>query len=379
MKSRRTRLRSALAVILTVLVLVPTAVLFGRVWQDNANRRDSTALEKKGVEYLTALSPLISALVEAQSSALQGVSAMPASLTAAISQVSAVDVNLGDALRTKERWAGLQDRIGKLAKVTTGGTAAVYQAHIEVTDLALALYSAVRRNSELNRDPDNDLSNLQQAVAIDMPTTVVLVSRMGDLANLVSAATAKTRPALAVQFGQEVLAAQDSVSRLTDSLQAAVDDTNSPTLSGSLVTTLDSFRRGVESMTRGANPGGTPNSATMAIAQSSLKTALTSLAGGTLKEMSKLLDDRISTLNSRRTEAVAMGLLAVVLVLGAVILLLAGRPRDAAAPAAPPAGETTRGDLVASRTGVYGAGRHDPRPNNGEITPTRQERSGALR
>jgi len=376
MNTRRTRLRSAIAVILTVLVLAPTAVLFGRVWRDNSDQRDSTALEKKGVQYIVALAPLISALVEAQSSALQGVSAPPASLKVAIAQVSAVDADLGAALRTKARWAGLQDKISKLSKVT-GGAPAVYQANVEVTDLALALYDAVRRNSELNRDPDNDLANLEQAVAVDMPTTVVLVSRMGDLANLLAAANVKTRPELAVEFGQEVIAAQDSVSTLTDDLQAAVDDTKSPTLSGILVSTLDSFRRGVESTTRGANPGAAPNAATIAIAQSSLKTAMSSLATVTLKEMTKLLDDRISTLNYRRDEAAAMGLLAVALTLGVVIFSRGGRRRETPAPVAPQSGETGRGDVV-PRTGGYGA-QHDRRPSFGNVTPTRQERSGVLR
>ena len=45
-----------------------------------------------------------------------------------------------------------------------GNPIAVFQAHVEVTDLALALYSTVRINSHLNRDPDNDVSNLQQAL-----------------------------------------------------------------------------------------------------------------------------------------------------------------------------------------------------------------------
>jgi hypothetical protein len=115
----------------------------------------------------------------------------------------------------------------------------------------------------------------------------------------------------------------------------------------------------------------------MAIAQSSLKTALNTLATVTLKEMAKLLDDRISTLDYRRTEAAAMGLLAIVLVLGSVILSVGGRRRETPAPATPPPGETTRGDLVA-RTGGYGA-QYDQRPAFGEVTPTRREQSGALR
>jgi hypothetical protein len=378
MNSRRTRLRSALAVILTVLVLVPTAVLFGRVWSANSDQRASTELEQQGVEYITALSPLVNALVEQQSSALQGVNEPPKSLDPAIARVSAVDARLGDSLKTKARWATLQQKIAKLPKAT-GTPLVVYQAHVEVTDLVLALYSTIRRNSHLNRDPDNDLSNLQQAATIDMPTTVIRGSRMGDYAAILQAVTGKTRALITVQFGEEVLAVQETVNSLTDNLQAAVDDTNSPTLSGSLVTTLDSFRRGVESMARGANPGGSPNVATMAIAQSSLQTALNSLSGVTLKEMAKLLDDRMSTINYRRGEAVAMALLAVLLVLAAVIWPAVSRRREPAPLPTTPPGETTR-DIVSSRAGGgYGSNQYDQVPNYGETNPTRRERSGALR
>jgi hypothetical protein len=330
------------------------------------------------VEYITALTPLISALAEAQSSAIQGVAAPPDSLTAAVSKVAAADAKLGDDLKTKERWADLNAKIAKLPKAT-GGPLAVLQAHIEVSDLALALYGAVRRNSELSRDPASDMNNLQQAVAIDMPRTVALISRTGDFANIAQTATPATRGTITVQFGEELAAAQDAVNALTEDLQAAVDDTTSPTLSGSLVTTLDSFRRGVESMARGANPGGTPNVATMAIAQSSLQTALNSLSGVTLKEMAKLLDDRMSTINYRRGEAVAMALLAVLLVLAAVIWPAVSRRREPApAPTTPP-GETTR-DIVSSRSGGgYGNNQYDQVPNYGEANPTRRERSGALR
>jgi hypothetical protein len=378
MNSRRTRLRSALAVILTVLVLVPSAVLFGRVWQESSRQSAQTDLEKKGVEYITALTPLVSALAEAQSSAVQGVTAPPDSLTAAVSKVAAADAKLGADLKTKERWADLSTKIAKLPKAT-GGPLAVLQAHIEVSDLTLALYGAIRRNSELNRDPASDMNNLQQAVAIDMPKTVALASRMGDWANISQTATDKTRGPIIVQFGEEVLAVQDSVTALTEDLQAAVDDTTSPTLSGSLVATLDSFRRGVESMTRGANQGSTPNVATMSTAQTALQTALSALAGVTLKEMAKLLEERSDSLAYRRTEAGVMGLLAIALVLAAVIWPAIGRRRGAR-PAGRPLGESTR-DIPSANipaSGGYG-GQYDVAPAYGDIDPTRRERSGALR
>lgn len=381
MNSRRTRLGSALGVILTVLVLVPTGVLFARVWQDNADRHDSTQLERQGVEYLGALNPLLSSLAEYESSALQGVPEQPDTLKAAVAGVSEVDGRLGDALRTKERWVSLQDKIGKLGKAN-GGQLAVYQAHTEVTDLMLALYGEVRRNSHLNRDPDNDISNLQEASAIDMPTTIVLVSRMGDLANILQSTSGSTRASVAIQFGEEVLAVQDQVNSLTDNLQAAVDDTKSPTLSGNLVSTLDAFRRGVESMTRGANPGGAPNVATMSTAQSSLQTALNSLSGVTLREMDGLLDDRASNTTYRRTEAIVVALVAIGLVLVALIWPAMGRRREPA-PIAPPrqGGEPTRDVAMNTPAGgpVYGGNSYDQGPYGGPVDPTQRERSGALR
>jgi hypothetical protein len=375
---------------MTVLVLVPTAILFGRVWQNNSDRHASTALEQKGVEYLSALAPLMNSLVEYESSAVQGVGAAPDSLKGAMAKVSDTDKRLGDDLKTKDRWAGLQDKIGKLAKVP-GGQLAVFQAHSEVLDLMVALYDSVRRNSELNRDPDNDLSNLQQAVAVDMPSAVQHTNQMGDLANIQQT----HKGAITVQFGQEVIAVQNAVSDLTDDLQAAVEDTKSQTLSGSLVTTLDQFRRGVESMNRGANLGGDPNIATVAVAQSSLQTALNSLASVTLREMNKLLDDRQSTINYRRSEAIVLGLLAIALVLGALIWPATARRRETpAAPAAQPVGETTRDIVPAPRSAGYGPGAglptagsapgpapgpYDQLPAYGEANPTRRERSGAIR
>ena len=389
MTSRRTRLGSALAVILTVLVLVPTAVLFGRVWTDNSDKRDSTEREKQGVEYITTLAPLVSALAESQSTRIQGVSEPPESLAASVTQVSAVDAKLGDDLGTKERWADLKDKIGKLPKVT--GAVNILNAHVEATDLTLALYQAVRRSSDLSRDPDSDLSNLQQAVAIDMPETVVRVNRMGDYANLTQALPAANRGQVQIQFAQEVIAVQELVKRLTDDLQAAAENTKSQTLAGNMVSSFDAFRRGVESMGRGANKTGTPdptkiepNASTMSTAQTTLQTALSNLSGILLREMDRLLQDRVDSLNYRRTEAVVMGVLAVLLVAAAVTWPILGRRRAAETAAAPerPTGESTR-DVALNRPGSgpgpYGnTNPFDQSPNYGDDSSWR-ERSGALR
>jgi hypothetical protein len=372
---RPSRTRAALAVVLTVLILVPAGYLFFRVWQSNADARDNTKLETQGVEFLQSMAPLISALAESETSALAGVSAEPASLTTAVAQVSEADQRVGDALLTHERWAGLRDRIAKLPTVA-GDAITVFQTHVEVSDLALALYDSVRINSTLIRDPDNDLSNLQQAVAIDLPNTVVQVNRMGDLATMltgVTGAVAQRQAQTAVigpQFGAAIQQVRTAVASLTDHLQAAVDDTHSPSLSGSLVTSLDAFRRGVEALTRGANPTGAPSPAAMTTAQSSLQTSLAGLSKVTLSEMGKLLDDRQNRLDNERLEALIAAGLAVLLVIIALAVRLGGRRRATVAPV-PNAGRQPGSEP--------GYSSFIDQPPYGRVNPTRRERSGALR
>ncbi len=385
--NRSPRLRSVLAAVLTILILVPVGILFADVWRQIEEERDRTTNAQQGVEYLASLSPLISALAEAQSSALQGVSAPPSSLTSAVARVAAVDQRLGDTLGTRERWTGLRDKIGALPAVASNPLA-IFQAHVEVTGLALALFDTVRTNSDLSRDPDNDLSHLQEALAVDLPVTVVQVSRMGDLslmvANIKGSAQqiAQQQAILGPQFGAAGQSVNTAVGSLTDNLQAAVDDTASPTLSGSLVTTVDSFRRGVESFIRGATPGGTtpPNAAAMATAQSQLQTSLSSLSGVLVREMNGLLSARLDRLDDRRLEALIVAGVAVLLTVAAILVPLTGRRRRAAGPPAPGA-DTGRGmSMGPGGHDAYGNSHLDPVPPYGtEVNPTRRERSGALR
>ncbi|MCA2215767.1 hypothetical protein [Jidongwangia harbinensis] len=385
MDNRPSRLRSALAAILSVSILLPAGLLFARVWQDVNDDRDSTAREQLGVAYLTSLSPLVSSLSEAQSSALRGITTAPGSLTAAVSRVTATDQRLGETLGTRERWTGLRDKIGALPSVA-GSPLEIFQAHVEVTELTLALYTTVRINSGLNRDPDNDVSNLQQALGVDLPATVVHVSRMGDLSLMVAgiAGTAEQRAqqqaVLVPQFGAEVQAVNAAVANLTDNLQAAVDDTESGTLSGSLVTTVDSFRRGVESFVRGASPGANapPDSAAMATAQSQLQTSLGSLAGVLVREMTSLLTERRDRLDNRRLESLIAAGVAVLLALTAVGVMLTGRRRRTGPPA--PAATGPHGAMPPGPDGPNRNGSFGPVPPYGtEPDPTRRERSGALR
>ncbi|WP_239166704.1 hypothetical protein [Actinoplanes italicus] len=385
MKSRRSRFGSALAVVLTVLVVLPTAVLFLRVLNENTTQRDDTELKQKGIEYLAELAPLISALAESQSSALQGVTAEPASLTAAVARVQGVDENLGDDLDTSSRWAGLKEKIGRLPGIS-GTAEQVYEAHIEVSDLALELYSEIRENSRLNQDQQSDIWYLQETVTVNMPEAVTHVSRMADLANMVAAAKERQRAALAVLFGAEIKAVEESVAELTDNLQAAAEDTESSTLASNTVNNLDQFRQGVENANRGAHLGSTPDVSVLVTAQSSLTNALKALSTVLLKEMSTLLEDRLDDLNYRRAEAWVMLSVSIVLLIGAAFVA-----RGRAARTGLDSGMSGRDVSVLSdapgnsapASNGYGNSPYDPVPAYGDNpnygSGAGRERSGALR
>jgi hypothetical protein len=382
--SRRSRLRSALAVVLTVLVVLPTAVLFLRVLNENTTQRDETELKQKGVEYLAELAPLISALAESQSSALQGVTAEPAALTAAVARVQGVDENLGEELDTTSRWSGLKEKIGRLPGIS-GTAEQVYEAHVEVSDLALELYGEIRENSRLNQDQQSDIWYLQETVTVNMPEAVTHVSRMADLANMVAAAKERQRGELSVLFGAEIMAVEETVSELTDNLQAAAEDTESSTLASNTVNNLDQFRQGVENANRGAHLGSTPDVSVLVTAQSSLTNALKALSTVLLKEMSTLLDERLDELSYRRAEAWVMLSVSIVLLIGAAFWT-----RGRAVRAGHDSGLTSRDVSVlgdssnsAPAPGGYGNSPYDPAPGYGDNpnygSGAGRERSGALR
>ncbi|WP_307798149.1 hypothetical protein [Actinoplanes flavus] len=286
--------------------MLPTAALFLRVLDEVNTQRDETQLKQHGVEYLATLAPLVSALAESQSQALQGVSTEPQSLTAAVARVQEADARLGEELDTASRWAGLKEKIGRLPGIA-GSAQTIYDAHVEVGELALELYSEVRENSKLNMDQQSDIWFIQETITVDMPEAVTNVSRMSDSANMLAAASnQRQRAALQVQLGVAVEAVEESVEELTDHLQAAAEDTESSTLAGNLVSNLDSFRRGVEAANRGTNYGGDPNVSTLVTAQSTLATALNALTTVTLKELSTLLEERDDDLQIRQIEAWAL-------------------------------------------------------------------------
>jgi hypothetical protein len=374
-ENRRNRSGSALAAILTLLILIPVGYFFVQAWNAAADDRTATSRERQGVEYLTRLTPLVTVLAASQASALRGAYSAPSGLQAAMDGVTEVDRRLGTTLRTRDRWNDLSARIGQLPSIGSS-TIALFQAHVEITDLLLALYHTVRDNAQLNRDADNDVSHLQQA-AVEMPTAVVQAVRMADLSVLVANADSKTQPLLMPQFGGSLLNLDTTVNALTDNLQAAVDDTTSRTLSSTLINPLDGFRRTVEELQRGANPAA-PDTAGLVTARGRMLLAMAGLAGPVLTETDGLLRTRLDAIRDRQRNAAIIAGAAVLLALLALMAPLVGRRRRSSATG--DGGDSGRATGSAAVPDAYDNSLSHPVPAYGnEVSSTRRERSGALR
>lgn len=372
-ENRRNRSRSAVAAILTVLLLAPVGILFLQVWNSTSNDRDMARNERRGVAYLTSLGPLLTALAEAQAAALQGRTAAPASLTAAVAGVAEVDSRLGAALGTTDRWNGLRDKIGELPAVT-GGTLPVFQASVGASDLLLGLYSTVLDNSQLVRDPTNDVSHLQVAVGLDLPTAVVQGARAADITLLAANGSAAEKAQFGPQLGTTLATVDAVVGRLTENLQAASTQTSSGTLSSNLLGTVDGFRGSVEALVRVATAPGKPDVAGLTSARAAMHEAVTGLSTTILTEMDGLLRTRTDDVETDRRRAQLTAGAAVLIALLALIVPLLGRRRRGAAPV-PSDGAT------AGRPGVetFGDEPFGTEPYGNEIPAPRRERSGALR
>jgi hypothetical protein len=376
---RRNRARSVVTTVLTVLLLVPVSILFLQIWDTTDADRTATRSERQGVEYLTKLGPVLTALVEAQGAALQGRPATPPALTAAVNGVAEVDGRLGKALGTTNRWDGLRTKIQALPTASAKGPLDGFLAHVEATELLLALYGAVRDNSQLARDPDNDVSHLQQAVTVDLPQTVGLSARTADLSLMVANAPKDQKELLAPQLAAVTLGIDVSVGSLTDNLQAAATDTGSATLSSNLLGSVDGIRQGVEGLVRAAG-GNAPDVPALNAARTALQKATTGLSGTILTEMDGLLRSRLDDIDGTRFRAMITACAAVLIALLVIVVTpLLGRRRTAGGTPAGRDPDRAQSGAGGTAAAIFGENPYDPEPYGNEVPPTRRERSGALR
>jgi hypothetical protein len=318
------RVGVALRALFVILLLVPVGALFLQSWRSTERDLSVTTAERAGINYVRSLNQLTLALTGAQSAAVAGWNSSADALTRAMAEVATVDQRYGEELRTRERWSGLQAKIAALRSqpLVDGHTA--YGAYVEVTDLLLDLYAKVRESSGLIRDPGVDSYFLQEGAAKELPEVVIAAGRLADLMVLASRQPASQRMQAVVELVAAQTAVAGAAGNLTQSLRAAVDGTQSGTLTQGLLGLLDAFQQNIEQLPAGpalldvGGPAG--QTGRLSGAGESVRDAATKLSDGILAGLDGLIVGRANEV--RRTQRIAIGatVLAGLLILAAVIL-----------------------------------------------------------
>ncbi|MFI6762805.1 hypothetical protein ACIBF5_27095 [Micromonospora sp. NPDC050417] len=239
-----------LPLLLATALLVPVVVLFMQVHRSTDADRAFAKREQHGVEYLRSLGHVTVALLDAEAAAVAGRPTSAEPLDRAVTDMTVVDVRLGDELLARERWVGLRAKIDALPNPGDGKVDnTLTTAYSEATDLLLALYNKVRDFSGLARDPDADSYYLQDSAAEELPEALVYNSRLANLALLASSRGAAERDRAMVELGAARSAALSPAGDLIDGLIAAAEQAESRNLSSELLSAIDAFQGATETLT----------------------------------------------------------------------------------------------------------------------------------
>lgn len=317
---------------LLTAVLVTVALLFVQTWNQIDERRTFGEQERQGIEYLRALQPVTTALMDMHAATAAGQTASREALNQAVEAVTAIDARLGDTLRTRERWAGVR---AKLESLPEQGLARppqdIYDAYSEAGALLLALHAKVRETSGLIRDPNIDVYHLQRGAAADIPETLVAAGRLAGIVRLATTRGRDDEVRTATELNAARSAVQTPAKNLVQGLQAAADNTDRRQLSGNLLRHLDTYQQAVEQLVADSSTTGSarPNPEQVETARRTVQEASVLLVDAILTELDALVVTRLDDLAVQRRFAV--GTAAVGLLLGLILLylLLASRRRAA--------------------------------------------------
>jgi hypothetical protein len=310
------RLPLALA---ALALVVPLALSLTQLASSASEDRQFADLERRGVAYLGPLVRLVSATSDAQSAAVAGRSPDREAIEAAVQQVDEVEALHGATLGTTVRWDALKDRL----LTTTGETSTGAQAYLrytQVTDLELALVSALGDSSKLILDPSLDSYYVMDTVLLRIPEAVVDAGRLSDLAVLNEAGP--RADAIPDQYGIEVLRADllRNSGVIEDNLRKSLAATDSRELGPGLVRQMDRLRDALTEMAPpsdavGATAESRPPSRE-ASARNLVRDYSLTLHAAALIELDKLLITRSSPVTSRLLLLGAGSVLSVLLALG---------------------------------------------------------------
>lgn len=377
--------RPLLRLLLAVATLLPVGVLFA-LGSQTADQAESLARrERDGVAYLRSLGPVTIALANAQAAAFAGRPVPRDALRSAMADATATDVRLGDELRTHERWVGLRAAVDALPERSPTNVEAVLSAYGEACDLLLGVYRRVREGSGLVHDPDADSYHLQNAVAEELPESVLGAARLVDLAAIAPFRPQRDRPGSVAELTTVRAMMLDSAGDLVEDLQAAVDETDRGALGSNLLSRLDSYQRAMERLGGApalveARPG--PDLAQVFAARGNAQAIAAELSTAMLTELDALLVARIDEVHARRRLTVGAAAAALLLAFAPVVAPAVAARRPAAGRRQPQPIRDDEPDpqvTPARWAGLPAA--HSPRRAGGppDAVTTPWERSGATR
>jgi hypothetical protein len=345
------RRSAALPIVFATLLAVLLAALVIKVWRSDNQRVAQIRDERQGVAYLRTLPPLLAALTEAQSQAVAGQPVDFDALDRAAQAVDTTDRRLGPAVRTEVIWASARTRLQQLHTRTLAVPADAYEDFHEVAALILDLYDKVRSASGLIRDPDASTFFLEDAVAHQLPASVVAASQYADLTVVATSEPDLARPGTTNDMLGARAALLDSTQALGGDISDAIDNADGQTLSDGLLRDLDQFRLSVEALTPVASLTIGGSTGTAAPDKSATTGAAGTLSTAILAAIDGQLDRGQAATQRDRGLAIGGGVVGLLLIAALItVIAVPRRRRSARLPfaAAVPVAE--------DRPGTHGAG-----------------------
>lgn len=321
--------RSVLSrVILAVAFLAPLVMLFAQAWQTDSDKVAAAQAEKRGLQYLSALQPVISAVADTESVAVGGSKPSFDIVDQAVLNASDVDDQLGTSLQTHVLWAQARSDIANLHGQSLDARAWVSRFSTVSTELT-ALADKVRQTSGLIRDPDPDTYYLQDAAANQLPASIVYAGQYGDYTVIGYTSVGAQMSGDNANIISSRAALITASNNLGTDVQSAVDATASRSLSADLLAKLDAYRLAIDGLAPAQTPlaGQTSaqDNAQAAADKATVVNADNALNGAMYAALNNLLDARISSVSGHRWLLIGMLALGVVVALIPLVLLLVRR------------------------------------------------------
>lgn len=348
--------------LLALTMLAPVGVLFTQHWGILGDQKAFASQESDGVEYLAALNAVTLALTDAQSATVSEERVPHQALAEAVAATADVNQRLGEQLRVDDRWSELRTRIEQVSGADYAGPREAYDAYREATQLLEDLYTKVRETSGLVQDPDTDVYYLQDGAAEELPEAIIAVGRLVDLVHIARAGPDDEQVSENAEISVARVAVTSPVDDLTVDLHAALDSTESRTLSVNVLTEFEEFLRHQDVLLASVPADGRVAGVDLdrvAEVHQSLRDSAAALLAVMVDEIDSLVATRLDTLAGQQRHALLAVAAAGLLAAGIVGIGLAGMlgrarrtpaaatqphpPSQAGGPPGPPA--TPRGAL----------------------------------